>query len=58
MTRRRGPFLRGLCPGCLQEKRVKADGTMGAHGRITSQGYTAQRTCSGVDKEPIAKEGT
>lgn len=53
----RGPHPRGVCRHCLTEKRVKADGTMGAHGIVNASGYTVQRTCPGVDQIPLA-EGT
>lgn len=48
----KGKRPRGVCPECKKERRIKADGTMGAHGRLNPSGHTIQRTCPGVDKEP------
>jgi hypothetical protein len=43
---------RGACPSCRQVRRLRLDGTMGGHNRLTTRGY-AIGYCDGVGKPSV-----
>lgn len=43
---------KGICPACDGMYHIKADGTVGAHKRLASNGYSRLGRCAGVDRKP------
>jgi hypothetical protein len=47
---------KGICAGCGRARHLRKGGTVGAHRKLTVQGYNAGVACPGVDQLPVEAE--